>query len=113
MRRCQFARLRHRRRELRRAALIFQNREDPNTSIETAHEACHDCQSPHVQFQCTSRSREAIMKRTSIVASVMLSALALFGSLGGAVAQSDCKTLVKASPFGADDQVGATNRITP
>src|SRR3979490_648262 len=53
------------------------------------------------------------MKHASIVASVMLSALALLGSLNVALAQSDCKTLVKASPFGPDDQVGATNRITP
>jgi kynurenine formamidase len=53
------------------------------------------------------------MKHTSIVASVILSALALLGSLNVTLAQSDCKTLVKASPFGPDDQVGATNRITP
>src|SRR6202163_3173992 len=65
------------------------------------------------RFNCTGRSREAIMKFTSIVASVVLSALALLGNLGVAQAQSDCKTLVKASPFGPDDQVGATNRITP
>src|ERR1700724_1492517 len=64
-------------------------------------------------FNCTGRSREAIMKFTSIVASAILSALALFGSLNVALAQSDCKTLVKASPFGPDDQTGATNRITP
>ena len=44
---------------------------------------------------------------------VALSAFALFGSYGIAHAQSDCKTLVKPSPFGPDDQVGATNRITP
>src|SRR5947208_6551227 len=53
------------------------------------------------------------MRYASIVASVILSALALLGNLGVAEAQSDCKTLVKASPFGPDDQVGATNRITP
>ena len=53
------------------------------------------------------------MKHTSIVASVILSALALFGSLNVTLAQSDCKTLVKASPFGPDDQTGATNRVTP
>ena len=53
------------------------------------------------------------MKFTSIVASAILSALALFGSLNVTLAQSDCKTLVKASPFGPDDQTGATNRITP
>src|SRR6266581_6685134 len=65
------------------------------------------------RFNCTGRSREAIMKHASILASVLLSALALFGSLNVALAQSDCKTLVKASPFGPDDQTGATNRITP
>src|ERR1700724_4547014 len=64
-------------------------------------------------FNCTGRSREAIMKFTSIVASAILSALALFGSLNVPLAQSDCKTLVKASPFGPDDQTGATNRIPP
>ena len=53
------------------------------------------------------------MKYTSIVASVILSVLALLGSLNVTLAQSDCKTLVKASPFGPDDQTGATNRITP
>src|SRR5476649_2127446 len=65
------------------------------------------------RFNCTGRSREAVMKHTSIVASVILSALALLGSLNVTLAQSDCKTLVKASPFGPDDQTGATNRITP
>jgi len=43
----------------------------------------------------------------------MLSTLGLLGGLGVAQAQGDCKTLVKASPFGPDDQTGATNRITP
>lgn len=31
----------------------------------------------------------------------------------GAFAQSDCTKLVPVSPFGKDDQTGATNRITP
>src|SRR6266576_3652231 len=65
------------------------------------------------RFNCTGRSREAIMKHASILASVLLSALALFGGLNVALAQSYCKTLVEASPFGPDDQPGATNRITP
>src|SRR3977135_2315507 len=65
------------------------------------------------RFNCTGRSREEIIKNGSILASVLLSALALFGGLNVALAQSDCKTLVKASPFGPDDQTGATNRITP
>jgi kynurenine formamidase len=55
--------------------------------------------------------REPIMKHQAIIV-VALSALAFFGNLGIAHAQADCKTLVKASPFGPDDQVGATNRIT-
>src|SRR3954447_3006648 len=53
------------------------------------------------------------MRHASIIASVMLSTLGLLGGLGVAQAQGDCKTLVKASPFGPDDQTGATNRVTP
>src|SRR5437870_4919516 len=53
------------------------------------------------------------MRQSAIAASIALSILALAGSWGVAHAQADCKTLVKASPFGPDDQTGATNRITP
>jgi kynurenine formamidase len=35
------------------------------------------------------------------------------GSMTAANAQSDCTKLVAASPFGPDDQTGATNRVTP
>ena len=42
----------------------------------------------------------------------VLSLLAFFGGCGGALAQADCKALVKASPFGPDDETGATNRVT-
>ena len=52
------------------------------------------------------------MKHEAIIG-IALSALALFGNLGIAHAQADCRTLVKPSPFGPDDQIGATNRITP
>jgi len=52
------------------------------------------------------------MKHQAIIG-IALSALAFLGNLGIAHAQADCKTLVKPSPFGPDDQVGATNRITP
>ena len=52
------------------------------------------------------------MKHEAIIG-IALSALAFFGNLGIAHAQADCKTLVKPSPFGPDDQIGATNRITP
>jgi kynurenine formamidase len=47
---------------------------------------------------------------------LMLAGLACIGLLGFALpanAQSDCKTLVRPSPFGPDDQTGATNRVTP
>src|SRR6476646_12224251 len=52
------------------------------------------------------------MKLGACMACVAVSALVVFGAPLAAFAQSDCKTLVKASPFGPDDQVGATNRIT-
>ena len=47
---------------------------------------------------------------------LMLAGLACIGLVGltlPADAQSDCKTLVQPSPFGPDDQTGATNRVTP
>jgi kynurenine formamidase len=47
---------------------------------------------------------------------LLLAGLACIGVLGFALpanAQSDCKTLVQPSPFGPDDQTGATNRVTP
>src|SRR3954453_16598822 len=52
------------------------------------------------------------MKHKAIVG-IALSALALFGNLSFAHAQADCKTLVPPSPFGPNDEIGATNRITP
>jgi kynurenine formamidase len=52
------------------------------------------------------------MKHEAVIG-IALSALALFGNLSIAHAQADCKTLVKPSPFGPNDQIGATNRITP
>jgi kynurenine formamidase len=47
------------------------------------------------------------------VAASAVSVLTLVGASGAGFAQSDCKTLIEASPFGPDDQVGATNRVTP
>jgi kynurenine formamidase len=38
---------------------------------------------------------------------------ALLLSASAALAQSDCKTIVPASPWGPNDQTGATNRVTP
>src|ERR1700739_2572888 len=52
------------------------------------------------------------MKLVALVVAAMLSAIAMLGSASSAFAQADCKTLVKASPFGPDDETGATNRVT-
>jgi kynurenine formamidase len=53
------------------------------------------------------------MRFNALTLAVALTSLALLAGTGGASAQSDCKTLVKASPFGPEDETGATNRITP
>src|SRR5207237_9899741 len=57
------------------------------------------------------RKGVSIMARTALVgAGVLL----FFLSLGSAAfAQTDCKKLVPASPWGPNDQTGATNRVTP
>jgi kynurenine formamidase len=49
----------------------------------------------------------------ALAAKAAVAALMLIGASGAAFAQSDCKTLIEASPFGPDDQTGATNRVTP
>jgi kynurenine formamidase len=51
------------------------------------------------------------MSPRSLLAAVTALLVLAFGS--AAFAQSDCKTLVPASPWGPNDQTGATNRITP
>ena len=53
------------------------------------------------------------MKLNNFAVVLALTALSLLGASGSARAQSDCKTLVQASPFGPDDEIGATNRVTP
>jgi kynurenine formamidase len=52
-----------------------------------------------------------MMRKSLIVVPVMLAALV--ASVPAALAQSDCKTIVPASPWGPNDQTGATNRVTP
>src|SRR3989449_720759 len=44
---------------------------------------------------------------------VVLSSILVLAFATGAFAQADCKKLVPASPWGPNDQTGATNRITP
>jgi kynurenine formamidase len=53
------------------------------------------------------------MKFKALAAQATLAALVSIAAAGAAFAQSDCKTLISPSPFGPDDQVGATNRVTP
>src|SRR3954462_12575848 len=48
-----------------------------------------------------------------LAATAAFAAIVIFGATGVAFAQSDCKTLIKPSPFGPEDETGATNRITP
>src|SRR5689334_3331939 len=51
------------------------------------------------------------MKLRAIVA--MAAALMVLAAGSAAFAQSDCKKLVPPSPWGPNDQTGATNRVTP
>src|SRR5262245_53201084 len=50
------------------------------------------------------------MARTALVVVVALLAVLSIGS--PALAQTDCKTIVPASPWGPNDETGATNRVT-
>ncbi len=52
------------------------------------------------------------MRRKSLFVIVVMLA-ALIASVPAAMAQTDCKSLVPASPWGPNDQTGATNRVTP
>jgi kynurenine formamidase len=53
------------------------------------------------------------MKTIGLAAFVGIAVLSLLVPTAPASAQADCKALVAPSPFGPDDQTGATNRITP
>jgi kynurenine formamidase len=53
------------------------------------------------------------MRLKALAVQAALAALVSVGATGGAFAQSDCRTLVPPSPFGPDDQTGASNRVTP
>ena len=53
------------------------------------------------------------MKIAGYAAYVGLAILPLLAPGAPAFAQADCKSVVAPSPFGPDDQTGATNRITP
>src|SRR5277367_2383314 len=53
------------------------------------------------------------MKIAGFPAFTGMSALSLLSPAAPAFAQADCKAVVAPSPFGPDDQTGATNRVTP
>ena len=53
------------------------------------------------------------MKIAGLAALAAVSVLTLFAQSAPALAQADCKAVVAPSPFGPDDQTGATNRVTP
>src|SRR5881392_2384594 len=55
----------------------------------------------------------ATMRIAGLAASVGISALSLLVQPAPASAEADCKAVVQPSPFGPDDQTGATNRVTP
>jgi kynurenine formamidase len=52
------------------------------------------------------------MKIARLAAFMGMSVLSLFAPTPPALAQADCKAVVAPSPFGPDDQTGATNRVT-
>jgi kynurenine formamidase len=53
------------------------------------------------------------MKFAGLAAFLGMSVLSLMAQTTPASAQADCKAVVAPSPFGPDDQTGATNRVTP
>src|SRR3984893_4165747 len=57
--------------------------------------------------------RGANMRIAGLAASGGMAVLLLLLPSAPASAQADCKALVAPSPFGPDDQTGATNRVTP
>src|ERR1700719_1724085 len=55
----------------------------------------------------------ANMRIAGLAASVGMAVLSLLLRPAPASAQADCKAVVQPSPFGPNDQTGATNRVTP
>src|SRR5437762_11997382 len=50
-------------------------------------------------------------RKSSLVATLMLAGL--ISTASAALAQTDCTKVVPPSPWGPNDQTGATNRVTP
>src|SRR5712691_661287 len=65
---------------------------------------------------CTSESKGLLQGGMTMNVRTLLAGALISGVLmaaPGAFAQSDCTKTVPPSPFGKDDQTGATNRVTP
>jgi kynurenine formamidase len=59
------------------------------------------------------KGEKGAMRIIGLAAFAGISVLSLMLATVPASAQADCKALVPPSPFGPDDQTGATNRVTP
>src|SRR5206468_7826028 len=71
-------------------------------------------QSEHFpQSGCKEKTGGAAMRIAGLAAFIGMSVLSLLVQSPPASADTDCKALVAPSPFGPDDQTGATNRVTP
>src|ERR1700722_20678818 len=68
---------------------------------------------PAKSERSTKAEGETTMRIAALAAFMGLSVLSLLGQSAPASAQADCKAVVAPSPFGPDDQTGATNRVTP
>ena len=53
------------------------------------------------------------MKLRTLAVHAAVAVVVAMGASGAAFAQADCKSLIQPSPFGPDDQTGASNRVTP
>jgi kynurenine formamidase len=53
------------------------------------------------------------MKLRTLAVHAAIATFVAMGASGAAFAQADCKSLIQPSPFGPDDQTGASNRVTP
>src|SRR5260370_17599550 len=59
----------------------------------------------------SKEQEEIVMRLISVLTGIAF--VTSIGMASSACAQSDCTKTVPASPFGKDDQTGATNRVTP
>src|SRR5204863_4266961 len=68
---------------------------------------------PTVAIRRAGQEGRSTMRIAGLAAFMGMSVLSLLVQSAPASADTDCKALVAPSPFGPDDQTGATNRVTP